>query len=359
MTNALPFSDHVAGADRKTLILSDRDVERLLPMNECIEVMDQALRTLATGNAILPLRSILRLPPHGSPNAFGLMPSVLTEGEGEDARATAVGAKIITVFPSNDATPYDSHIGVVLLFDAEHGRLRAIMDASSITAIRTAAVSGLATRLLARPDATDLAILGSGIQAMSHLDAMRCVRDISRVRVWSRTPTRARKFATRATARFGCPVEVCETAQQAVDGASIICTVTAARTPILLGAWIAPGTHINAVGSSIASARELDTDAVKRAYVYVDRRESALAEAGDLLIPMREGAITEAHIRGEIGELLLGQAAGPEHTDNITIFKSLGIAVEDLASAQHLYTRAVATETGTSVSIGGIRHDDA
>ena len=357
MTSLQEFLDPWRDAHTDTLILSDRDVERLLPMHECIEVMDGALRALTLGNAILPLRTVMRLP--GSPNAFALMPSVLTEGTGDDVQPTALGAKIITVFPGNDATPFDSHIGVVLLFDGQRGRLSAIMDASSITAIRTAAVSGLATRLLARPDATDLAILGSGIQAMTHLDAMRCVRGIRRVRIWSRTPSRARKFAEHASARFGCAVEVSETARDAVAGAQIICTATAARTPVLEGAWIAPGTHINAVGASLASARELDTEAVKRAYVYVDRRESALAEAGDLLIPMSEGAITASHIRGELGELLLGEAPGPDHADNITLFKSLGLAIEDLASAQHLYKRAVATETGTRLSIGGMRHHDS
>lgn len=347
--------DPIPGTEKETLVLSDRDVERLLPMNECIEVMEGALRALAAGDAILPLRTVLRLP--GSPNGFGVMPSILTEDEGDDRHAVAVGAKIITVFPGNDATPYDSHIGVVLLFDGVHGRLRAIMDASSITAIRTAAVSGLATRLLARPDATDLALLGTGIQAMTHLEAMRCVRDIRRVRVWSRTPSRAMQFAARASTRFSCNVEVCETAQDAVVNANIICTVTSSREPVLKGAWVAPGTHINAVGSSYATARELDTDAVRRAIVYVDRRESALAEAGDLLIPMREGAITESHIRGELGALLLGEVAGPDSSDDVTLFKSLGIAVEDLASARYLYARAVVTESGTSVKIGGIRHD--
>lgn len=355
MTFTPGIPEPAPGTEQHTLVLSDREVERLLPMSACIEVMDQALRGLAAGNAILPLRTVIRLP--GSPNAFGLMPSVVTSGSGDQTRATAIGAKIITVFPGNDATPYDSHIGVVLLFDGVNGRLRAVMDASSITAIRTAAVSGLATRLLARPDATDLAILGSGVQAMTHLDAMRCAREIRRVRVWSRTPARAHDFATRAAARFKCSIEVCKTAQDAVINANIICTVTAAAEPIVKGEWISPGTHINAVGSSFATKRELDSEAVRRAKVYVDRRESALAEAGDLLIPMREGVITEAHIRGEIGALLRGDAPGPDSSDDITLFKSLGIAVEDLASAQYLYSRAIATETGTSLPIGGIRHD--
>ncbi|MFN8582244.1 MAG: ornithine cyclodeaminase family protein [Gemmatimonadaceae bacterium] len=337
-----------------TLIISDREVEKLLPMAECIEVMESALRSLGRGEAILPLRTVLRLP--SSPNAFGLMPSVRTEGTGDAAHASAIAAKIITVFPGNDHTPYDSHIGVVLLFEAVNGRLLAIMDATSITAIRTAAVSGLATRLLARPDATDLAILGSGTQAMTHLEAMRCVRGIQRVRVWSRTPQKAEAFATNAFEKFQCRVDVMENARHAVEGAHIVCTVTASRTPVLEGAWLAPGTHVNAVGASLPIARELDTEAVRRSYLYVDRRESALAEAGDVLIPMSEGAITAEHIRGELGQLLLGEVPGPEHGDNVTLFKSLGIAIEDLASAQHVYKRATMTEMGTPVRIGGMRH---
>lgn len=326
-------------------------------MGECIEVMEGALRSLARGEALLPLRTVMRLP--SSTNAFALMPSVRTEGSGDEARTEAIAAKIITVFPGNDRTPYDSHIGVVLLFEAEHGRLLAIMDASSITAIRTAAVSGLATRLLARPDATQLAILGAGTQAMTHLDAMCCVRDIQHVRVWSRRPEKAQELAKRARAKHSCSIDVSASAREAVEGAHVVCTVTASRTPVLEGNWLAPGTHVNAVGASLAHARELDTDAVQRAFVYVDRRESALAEAGDILIPISEGAITAEHIRGELGQLLVGAVPGPEHTDNVTLFKSLGIAIEDLASAQHLYKRATMTETGTWVTIGGMRHHDA
>ncbi|MBV6521851.1 MAG: Delta(1)-pyrroline-2-carboxylate reductase [Gemmatimonadaceae bacterium] len=343
------------GSANRTLILSDLDVTRLLPMAACIDVMEHALRALAAGDAVLPLRTVLRLP--GSSDAFALMPSLLTTGTDHAKRTSALGAKVITVFPGNDLTPLDSHIGVVLLFDGQQGRLRAIMDASSITAIRTAAVSGLATRLLARPDATDLAILGSGAQAMTHLDAMRCVRNVQRVRVWSRTPSRAARFAARASARFQCPVEPCFTAREAVTDAHIVCTVTSAREPVLEGEWIAPGTHINAVGASFSTTRELDTAAVRRAVVYVDRVESALAEAGDLLIPIVEGAIERDHIRGEIGALLRGDVAGPDAADDVTLFKSLGLAVEDLAAAQYLYARALATETGTSVFIGGVRHD--
>ena len=273
-------------------------------------------------------------------------------------RTAALGAKIITVFPGNDATPYDSHIGVVLLFDAERGALQAIADASSITAIRTSAVSGLATRLLARPDAAELCLLGAGVLALPHLDAMCTVRPIRRVRVWSRSATRAQAFAKRARATHEMDVRVCETARDAAQGADLICTLTASRTPVLEGAWLTPGVHINAVGASMPTARELDTAAVRAARLFVDRRESALNEAGDFLIPRSEGAIDDSHIRGDLGDLLKGSTEGRAARDDITLFKSLGLAVEDVAAVRHVYEKALATGGGTPVALGGLRSLD-
>jgi ornithine cyclodeaminase len=337
----------------QTLLLSDREVAVLLPMRECIAVMADALRSLARNDAVLPLRSVAKVP--GSPNLLAMMPGMLGVASGE---RTAIGAKVITVFPGNDATPYDSHIGVVLLFDSEHGRLLAIIDASSVTAIRTAAVSGLATDLLARPDAGDLAILGAGVQAMTHLEAMREVRSLRRVRVWSRSRERAARFADRARARFGVVAETARDGASAVRGADIVCTVTASREPVLHGEWLAPGAHVNAVGAALASARELDAAAVQRARLYVDRRESALAEAGDVLIPIAEGAIDASHIVGELGEVLTGAVPGRERADEVTVFKSLGLAIEDVAAARRIHEKAVATGAGMRVSIGGLRDSD-
>jgi ornithine cyclodeaminase len=332
----------------ETLLISDRDVRALLPMNECITVMEGALRSVTDGSSVLPLRTVMRL--DGTPNAFAAMPAVVGKGAG-----ASLGAKIITVFPGNDATPYDAHIGAVLLFDAEHGKLLAIADASSITAIRTAAVSGLATRLLAREDAKELALLGAGVLAMTHLDAVRCVRDVTRVRIWSRGGDRAKEFAARARAERNIEVVVAGSAREAVEGADVICTITGARTPILEGAWIAPGAHVNAVGASLPTARELDTVAVKRSRLFADRRESLLAEAGDFLIPRGEGAITDAHVLGELGDLLAGTVRGRTSATDVTLFKSLGLAVEDVAALRHIHTKAVATGAGTPVALGGLR----
>jgi ornithine cyclodeaminase/alanine dehydrogenase-like protein (mu-crystallin family) len=333
----------------KVLIVNQSEVIDLLPMDECIDVMTKTLTALAQGDAILPLRPIMWLPERVG--ALGLMPAYL-------GVIKSMGVKVITVFPGNQGTKYDSHIGAVLLFGAEHGELKAIMDASEITGIRTAAVSGVATRLLAREDAGDLAILGSGVQAATHLEAMLAVRPIRRVRVWSRNPANAKRFAERQSRRRGINVEAMGSAQEAVAGADIICTTTSAPEPVLCGDWIAPGAHVNAVGSSVAVTRELDTAAMVRSKLFVDRRESTLNEAGDFLIPKKEGEIGDDHILGEIGEILIGKAKGRQSPDEITLFKSLGLAVEDVASAYHIYKQAEKKGRGAWIELGGERHAD-
>jgi len=331
-------------------VINQAEVLQLLPMNECIDVMAEALRTLARGNAILPLRPILWLPE--KVGALGMMPSYLGDFK-------AMGLKVVSVFPGNHGTEYDSHQGAVLLFETEHGRLLAIIDASEITAIRTAATTAVATKVLAREDAGDLAILGSGVQARTHLEAMLLARPIRRVRVWSRSPEHTRGFAERESQRRGIHVEPADSARAAVSGADIICTTTAATQPVLLGEWIAPGAHVNAVGSSVAHTRELDTAAVVKARLFVDRRESTINEAGDFLFPKKEGAIGDDHIQGEIGDLLLGKVAGRGSPDEITLYKSLGLAIEDLAAAHYIYQKALEKGIGTSLELGGSRHADA
>ena len=330
-----------------TRIINQQQVTELLPMADCVDLMDQTLRTLARGGAVLPLRTMLRLPE--GRGIFGSMPSYLNPPD-------AIGLKAITVMPGNEGTRFDSHQGVVLLFEARHGSLAAILDASSVTAIRTAAVSGVATRALARADAGDVAILGSGVQAHTHLDAMAVARPLRRVRIWSRNIANAEKFAVAARARHHVPIDVAATAEAAVRGADIICTVTSARTPVVERRWVSDGTHINAVGSSVAVARELDSDTVAAARVYADRRESLLAEGGDFLIPKAEGRFGDEHLVGEIGELLEGRIPGRAGNE-ITLFKSLGIAIEDLASAYFVNERAAARGIGTLFDIGGLRHD--
>jgi ornithine cyclodeaminase len=323
-------------------VISKADVERLLPMRECVDLMADALATLARGDAVLPLRQMVWQPDQRG--MIGVMPGYL----GSPPR---FGLKIVSIFPGNAGTGYDSHQGAVLMFDPQVGSPVAVIDASAITAIRTAAVSGVATRTLARPDAGDLAILGAGVQAASHLEAMAEVRTLRRVRVWSRDRSRAQRFAARA-AEHGTKVEAVAEARAAVEGADLICTTTSAKEPILEGAWIAPGAHINAVGASFAHARELDTAAMLRSRLYVDRRESALAESGDVLIPISEGAFEADHIVGELGDLLLRRVPGRTAAREITLFKSLGIGVEDLAAAHHVMQRAAAAGVGTVAPLG-------
>ena len=331
------------------LILNQSEVRRLLPMGECMTAMANALSALTRGEAVVPLRMITWLPERVG--ALGLMPSYHTG-------INAMGVKVVSVFPKNHGTEFDSHQGAVLVFEATHGQLLAMVDASSITAIRTAAVSGVATRLLARPDAQSVTILGTGVQAKTHLAAMIEARAITTARVWDRSSDRARDFAARESRRYNIPVEAVSTVQEAVVDAHIICTTTAAVEPILHGAWIAPGTHVNAVGSSVAFTRELDTAAVVNSRLFVDRRESTLNEAGDFLFPKKEGAIGDDHILGEIGELLLGRVEGRRTREDITLFKSLGLAVEDLAAAHHVYEKAMASGAGVYVELGGGRDDD-
>jgi ornithine cyclodeaminase len=330
------------------LIVDDKQVERLLTMPECIEVMERTLAAVARGEAAVPLRSILWMPE--KVGALGLMPAFL-------ASERAVGVKAVTYFPGNEGTELDSHQGAVLLFESERGRLQAIVDATSITAIRTAAVSAVARRALALADAGDLALVGSGVQARTHLAAIAAVRPLRRVRVASKDLSRARSFAERESRRIGISIEPCATVEEAVRGASVVCTVTSSREPVVRGEWIAPGAHVNAVGSSVSFARELDTAAVARSRLYVDRRESALNEAGDFLIAKAEGAVGDDHIVGEIGEVLTGKAPGRRSPAEITLFKSVGLAVEDVAAARHVFEKAGAAAGVPRIDFGGGRHD--
>lgn len=311
-----------------------------------MDLMGEALATLARGGAQNPLRWVMKL--SDGKGLLGLMPGSLES-------PAAFGLKAVAIYPGNHGTAYDSHQGIVLLFESEHGVPQAILDASEVTAIRTAAVSGVATRLLAREDAGDLAILGTGVQAASHLEAMIAAREIRRVRVYSRKRPNVEAFASLASKHHRMRVEPAGSARAAVEGADIVCTTTTSREPILLGDWLATGAHVNAVGACTKDSRELDSNAVARSSLFVDRRESALHESGDLLIARAEGLVGDNHVRGEISEILIGTCAGRRSREEITLFKSLGLAVEDLAVAYHLDRRAREEGIGTLVDLGGYR----
>jgi ornithine cyclodeaminase/alanine dehydrogenase-like protein (mu-crystallin family) len=318
-------------------ILRSADVRRLLPMAECIELMRRTMIAVSEGRVVLPLRSILTMP--GDRGLFGVMPGYLADPE-------CFGIKLLSLIPRNKPPQYSSHLGLVLLFEPDHGLPVALLDAAEITAIRTAAASGLATRLLARPDAGDLAILGAGEQAQSHLEAMLTVRAVRRVRVWARDLGKSRAFAAEQGARHGVKIEAMTGVRAATDGADIICTTTGAREPILKGEWLAPGAHLNVVGSSRSSAAEVDTQAVVNSRFFVDRRDSTVHEGGEYLAALKAGAITPDHILAEIGEVANASKKGRVSPLDVTLYKSLGIAPQDLASAHHVLQKARAAGVG-------------
>ncbi len=322
------------------IVLGERDVYELLPIADCIAVMEGAFRTVAAGKFAQPARLIAWLP--GGHGAIGSMPAYLGEPD-------ALAVKVITVFPENRAAGLESHQGSVLLHETQTGRPLAIVHAGAVTAIRTAAVSALAAHILSTPQSARLALLGSGTQARTHLEAMRAVRPIAHVNVWSRTPEHARAFAREESRRQGIPIDVADSARDAMNGCDIVCTLTAATAPILEGAWLEPGMHVSAAGSSVPPFRELDSEAVKRARLFVDNRDCVLNEADDLRAPIAEGVITTTHILADLGELVTGKVPGRTSPGDITLFKSVGMAIEDVAAARELYARAQTRGRGTHV----------
>ncbi len=325
---------------QQLLVVGGADVRRALPMGDCIEAVDRAMRALSGGGADVPLRTIMLLP--GGRNFFGAMPGYLSD-------PPSLGAKILTVYPDNTLHGMPSHVGLVLLFDTQNGIPLAVMDAAEITAIRTAAASAVATRALARTDASKLTILGTGEQAVTHLESISTVRTLRGVRIWGRSYDKALKFAQQQGSRLSLPVEAIRSAEEAVRGADIICTVTASHEPVLNGSWLARGAHVNLVGASRNTSREADDDVVTASRYFVDSRTSARAEAGELKHAMDAGLVGEGHIRGEIGEVLSGKVVGRTSASDITVYKSLGVAVQDLAAAHVVYERAIRDEIGSRV----------
>ncbi len=323
----------------KILVLTAPEVEELLSMPDCIEVMADALTALARNEVVLPLRSVLR--PADAKGLMVMMPAY-RRGEGN-----VFGLKAICVFPENPRLGKDAHQGFVLLFSGETGEPLSLMNASAITAIRTAAVSALATRLLAREDAAELAIIGAGVQARTHLSAISCVRRLKRARVVSKSYERARQLAIELKDQFPFPIEPLPNVEQTVRDADLIVTATTSPEPVLKREWLAPGTHINAVGTYSPTAREIDGPTMAAARIYVDRRESALNEAGDYVIAAKDGLIGPENILGELGEILIGEKSGRTSPDEITLFKSLGLAIEDVAAAQYLFAKAQSDRLGT------------
>jgi len=323
----------------RVMVLGENAVRTLLPMAECIEAMERAFLAAGRGDFAQPLRIIA-----WQPDKRGAVAAMPAYADG------VLGAKLITVFPQNRSEGLESHQGLIALHESGNGRLLAIAHAGAITAIRTAAVSALATRLLANEDAGDLALLGSGAQAQEHLEAMRAVRRLRRVRVWSRTPAHAQEFAQHHSTG-ALSITVCPTPEEAVRDADIVCTLTAATQPVLYGEWLSKGAHVNAVGSSVPPFRELDAAVVTRSRIYVDMRECVLRESDDLREPIREGLIRESDIAGELREMVSGGCPLRTRSDEITLFKSVGMAIEDLAAVRFVFERALRSGTGEFIDL--------
>jgi ornithine cyclodeaminase len=314
-------------------------------MGECIDAMERALGELARGESHMPLRLAMRGP--GASGLLGLMPAY------RGGAAPVYSLKAVGVFPENPRIGLDAHQGIVALFDGGNGLPTAILNASAVTSIRTAAVSALATRLLAREDAGVLAMLGSGVQAQAHLRALALVRPFREVRVFSPNAEHADALVAAASEEAGDGVrfEAAASAREAVEGADVVVTATNSRTPVLERAWLADGSHVNAIGASVPSARELDVETIAAAELFVDSRESAANEAGDYRLALNDGAIGEDHIRAELGEVAIGSHPGRSGPAAITVFRSLGLAVEDLAAAELAVAGARRAGTGTWVEL--------
>ncbi len=315
--------------------LSETQVRALLPLDTLASAMASALAAFSTGAAVQPVRTVIEAS-HGA--FFASMPALVHS-------PAAMGAKLVTVFPSNAARGLPTHLATILLLDPETGAALAVMDGRYITEMRTAAVSAASLLHLARPNPRVLAILGSGVQAASHLEMLRRAAPFEDIRCWSPTPAHRDRFAA------GHPhVRACATAEEAVRGAGVIAIATSSPTPVLRSDWVAPGAHVIAVGACRPHEREIDPILLARARLFVDSRQAALQESGDIVLGIRDGHFDESHILAELGEVVAKTKPGRASADDITVFKSLGLAVEDVAAAQLVYARALAAGAGVELA---------
>ena len=324
------------------IVLSNQDIKELLSMERAIELVTDAMVETSAGNNTLPLRSII---PVCGNNFMGMMPGVM-------GNPSCYGIKLVSLFPENPASGYSSHQGAMILFEAKYGAAIAMMNADLLTAVRTAAASAVATRILAKPDATRLTIIGYGEQALHHVEAMIAVRPISEIVVSGRNKNRAEAFARACQGKYPTvQFSAIETVQEAVNNADIVCTVTASSEPVLVGDWINPGCHLNIVGASIPSKREIDTELVVKSSFFVDYRPSTFAQAGEFILAIEEGRIIADHIKAELGEVITAHHPGRVDGEEITLYRSLGIAAQDIAVAYDIYARANADGIGTNLTL--------
>lgn len=321
-------------------IINAAQVRELLPMDECIDVMVPAMIAASSGTVSIPPRMITPLIDNSG--FFALMP-------GSSADLATYGAKVVSLHPQNPAKGLPAIQGFVTLFDHHSGAPVAIIEGAEVTGIRTAAASGLATRLLAREDATTCAIFGTGVQAVTHIDAMSAVRPLTEVLIWGRDLSKAEALASEQAERTGLNIRATDD-PQAAAGCDIICTVTGSAEPILKGEWVQPGSHVNLVGAHSLDKREADTDLIAKSAVYTDLMESLRNEGGDVMIPVQEGLIKETHVVGELGQLANGDIAGRQDRQQITVYNSLGVTAQDLYAARYVYDRALSRNAGVSVA---------
>lgn len=329
--------------DRRTLrFLSAADVRAALPMTQAIEVMKAAFVELSEYRAIVPMRTHVPMPIHRGDVL--VMPAYSPD-------TARFGLKVITLFENNPALNLPFIQAMVMVFDTATGSPVAIMEGTSLTAIRSGAASGAATDMLARQDARKVAVFGAGIQARTQLEAMCAVRPIREASVFDQDPQRAAAFARETAAQFGITVTVAATTAEALAGAAIVCTATTSATPVFADCELASGAHLNAIGSYKPHMREIPPETVARAYVVVDQLDAAWEEAGDLIIPLTAGLIRKDHIRAELGEIVAGTKPGRPHPDAVTFFKSVGIAIQDLAAASCVLRNAETLGLGTEVPL--------
>jgi alanine dehydrogenase len=341
-------------------LLTEADVKAVLTMDDLIETMGSALQAFSAGRVAQPVRTVI--PVHGDHAFFGLMPAFVRAAE--SANSGALGAKLVTVFGSNAARGLPSHLASIVLLDAETGALQALLDGRYITEARTAAVSAVSSRLLARKTAKSLAIIGTGVQARSHLEALSRVHSLRQVTVWSPNKLRCDAFVEEARTAMGSdpnsygegtnrgqtPITAVDHAGEAVVGADVIVLVTSSPTPVIEDGWVKPGAHVISVGACRPTQREMDPALVARARLFVDSRAAALVESGDVMLGIQEGRFAADHIVAEIGELAAG-AIGRRTDTEVTIFKSLGLAVEDVTAAALAYQRAVERGIGATLEL--------
>jgi alanine dehydrogenase len=322
-----------------TLLLSRDDVTRLLTMKDAIETVEQAFSQLARGNVTMPQRTVIRVAAHGGTHLG--MPAYI------GGEMDALALKVVTVYAQNPAKyQLPTTIGVLVLSDPRSGAPLAVMDASYLTAMRTGAVSGVATKHLARPEAKRVGIFGAGVQAQTQLSAIACVRALEGAWVYDADAARAKAYAAQMTKTLSIPVVAVAAAREAVRGMDIVVAASSASEPIFDGEWLEPGQHVNGIGSHAAHARELDTRTIVRSKVFADSIDACLVEAGDLLIPIKEGAIDKSHIRAGLGDVVAGMKPGRESANEITLFKSVGLALQDASTAHLVYQAALKQKAG-------------